>query len=151
LNAITLAAANGEISVSQMRAAIAALQDKTVTLNVVTNYSSASQAARYTQIMGEKGYANGTKGWETVPAGYPNDSYMVGLTSGEEFMVVPPNGGGAQPGAGGGRGGGSGGGNITVVLNVNSVVSMADKEEMKKIQPYIFDMLREAQAQGVIR
>ncbi len=96
------------------------------------------------------GYASGTNGWETVPAGYPNDSYMVGLTSGEEFMVVP-NGGGAQPAAGGERGGGSGGGNITVVLSMNSVVSMADKEEIKKMQPYVFDMLREAQAQGVIR
>ncbi len=34
---------------------------------------------------------------------------------------------------------------------MNSVVSMADKEEIKKMQPYVFDMLREAQAQGVIR
>lgn len=35
------------------------------------------------------GYASGTDGWETVPAGYPNDSYPVFLTSGEKFAVIP--------------------------------------------------------------
>jgi hypothetical protein len=35
------------------------------------------------------GYAEGTGGWKTVPPGYNNDTYMVGLTSGEKFNVVP--------------------------------------------------------------
>jgi hypothetical protein len=34
-------------------------------------------------------YATGTNGWQTVPPGFPNDSYMVGLQSGESFNVVP--------------------------------------------------------------
>ncbi|PKN93021.1 MAG: hypothetical protein CVU44_11355 [Chloroflexi bacterium HGW-Chloroflexi-6] len=52
-------------------------------------------------------YASGTDGWETVPAGYPNDSYPIFLTSGEKFAVIPP-GGGAETFSGfGGGGGGS--------------------------------------------
>lgn len=39
-------------------------------------------------------FASGTGGqFFTVPPGYPNDSYMVGLTSGEEIMVIPRGGG----------------------------------------------------------
>jgi hypothetical protein len=34
-------------------------------------------------------HAEGTDGWLTVPAGYNNDSYMVGLTSGEQYAVIP--------------------------------------------------------------
>jgi hypothetical protein len=45
------------------------------------------------------GYASGTDGWETVPAGYPNDSYPIFLTSGEKFAVIPA-GGGAETYAG---------------------------------------------------
>lgn len=45
-----------------------------------------------------QGFATGTDGWLTVPSGYPNDSYMVGLTSGEKFNVVPANGGGSMGG-----------------------------------------------------
>jgi hypothetical protein len=37
----------------------------------------------------EGNYATGTDGWQTVPAGYPNDSYMVGLQTGEKFNVIP--------------------------------------------------------------
>lgn len=33
------------------------------------------------------GRAGGTSGWETVPPGFPNDSYMVGMSSGETFNV----------------------------------------------------------------
>ena len=38
--------------------------------------------------------AKGTDGWQTVPPGYPNDSYRVGLTSGEEINVKPKGGSG---------------------------------------------------------
>lgn len=34
-------------------------------------------------------YAEGTDGWETVPSGYPNDTYPIALSSGEKFKVVP--------------------------------------------------------------
>jgi hypothetical protein len=36
------------------------------------------------------GYAEGGSG--IVPPGYPNDSYLIGLTSGENFTVTPPGG-----------------------------------------------------------
>lgn len=32
-------------------------------------------------------HAEGTGGWMTVPSGYPDDSFMVGLTSGERYYV----------------------------------------------------------------
>ena len=32
--------------------------------------------------------ATGTNGWRTVPGGHPNDSYLVGLTSGERYNVL---------------------------------------------------------------
>jgi hypothetical protein len=38
---------------------------------------------------GARGYQEGTPGWVTVPDGYPSDSYMVGLSSGEKFNVRP--------------------------------------------------------------
>lgn len=37
------------------------------------------------------GQATGTGGaWRRVPSGYPNDSYLVGLTSNEEYSVLTP-------------------------------------------------------------
>ncbi len=50
-------------------------------------------------------YATGTNDWMTVPSGYPNDSYGVGLTSGEQYFVKP---------AGGGMGGGGDTYNIVI-------------------------------------
>ncbi len=39
----------------------------------------------------DKGEATGTGGmYRTVPGGYPNDSYFVGLTSGEKYAVLTP-------------------------------------------------------------
>lgn len=83
------------------------------------------------------------------------EMYLVGENGPELFVSnqsgkIVPNGGLAGS-SGGGGGGAAGGSPISVVLNFNSVVSMADKEEIKKMQPYVFDMIREAQAQGVIR
>lgn len=37
----------------------------------------------------ETGFATGTGGWLTVPPGFPNDSYIIGLSSDEKFNVVP--------------------------------------------------------------
>ena len=36
-------------------------------------------------------HATGTDGWMTVPPGYPNDTYRVGLTSGERYNVSTPD------------------------------------------------------------
>jgi hypothetical protein len=34
-------------------------------------------------------FQHGTQGWLTVPPGFPNDSFRMGLSSGERFNVVP--------------------------------------------------------------
>ena len=34
-------------------------------------------------------HASGTEGWLTVPSGYPRDSYPIGLSSGEQYAVIP--------------------------------------------------------------
>lgn len=36
--------------------------------------------------------AKGSPGWESVPGGYPDDSYPVWMTSGEKFAVIPRGG-----------------------------------------------------------
>jgi len=36
-----------------------------------------------------QGYASGTGGWLTVPSGFSNDTYPVGLSSGEQYAVIP--------------------------------------------------------------
>lgn len=62
------------------------------------------------------GYASGTDGWETVPAGYPNDSYPIFLTSGEKFAVIPA--GQEAESYGGAMAGGQGGGQMEVVIRL---------------------------------
>ena len=115
---------------------------KSFTMFMNTNSSNA------VSVRPGSGRAKGTDGWETVPSGYPNDSYPIFLTSGEEFAVIPANGGGKGSGGKGGSKGGSGTVNVTV--NMNSVVSMADRESIKRLTPYMIDAIREAQAQGYI-
>ena len=34
-------------------------------------------------------YQHGTGGWRMVPPGYPSDSFMIGLSSGEKYSVTP--------------------------------------------------------------
>lgn len=80
-----------------------------------------------------------------------NSMYVVGEEGPELFVpnqsgTIIPNGGGA--GSGGGRGAAS---SIVVNLSMNSVVSMADRESMKRLTPFIIDGIREAQAQGYIK
>ena len=145
-NQITDAAAAGQISVEGLRNAMALLQNKSVTLSVtqITRMVRLDDLSNWADK--RQGFASGTDGWKTVPSGYPNDSFPIGLTSGEKFAVIPPNGGGA--GSGGGRGAAS---SIVVNLSMNSVVSMADRESMKRLTPFIIDGIREAQAQGYIK
>lgn len=50
--------------------------------------------------MGGRGFASGTGGWRTVPSGFNNDNYLIGLQSGEQFAVLTPSQ--ARSGAGGG-------------------------------------------------
>lgn len=63
--------------------------EKTITITTV--YNSVGNAGQIGGVdnPGMGGYATGTGGWLTVPQGFPNDSYKVGLQSGEKFAVVP--------------------------------------------------------------
>ena len=145
-NQITDAAAAGQISVEGLRNAMALLQNKSVTLSVtqITRMVRLDDLSNWADS--RQGFASGTDGWKTVPGGYPNDSFPIGLTSGEKFAVIPANGAGTGSGGVGGAAS-----SIVVNLSMNSVVSMADRESMKRLTPFIIDGIREAQAQGYIK
>lgn len=94
-------------------------------------------------------YATGTDGWEQVPAGYPNDTYPIMLSSGEHFAVIPPGGQPTSFSSGGGFGGG--GGNQFIYAPTYSGVSFGDESEIKnKLYPWFLDMLETAKANGHI-
>lgn len=68
--------------------------DHDVTFNVTTNGTIPALPTSGGQGQGQggtsaTGFATGTYGF-TVPSGYANDSYLVGLTSGERFSVETP-------------------------------------------------------------
>ena len=79
-----------------------------------------------------RGFAQGGSG--VVPPGFENDSYMIGLSSGEEFAVAP-------------RGRSLGGdGGVTIVFS--SLVSLADEAEAEsKIRPLVEGVFREMLAE----
>jgi tape measure domain-containing protein len=73
----------------------------------------------------------------TVPPGYPNDSFFMGLTSGERVSVAPAGGGKASP-----MGGGSG---LFVQLNFTyaPAVSMATQYEARDVlAPMLVETIR---------
>ncbi len=83
--------------------------------------------------------AGGTHGWEKVPSGYPNDSFLVGLTSGENFAVIPNSGGQTQNLVGGGT---------VNHFNFNFPNYMGTKQELKRAMQ---DAVREMQQDGRVR
>jgi hypothetical protein len=74
--------------------------ERTFTYTIKTDLAGFSlppgvDAGDVTVKAGGIGLASGTDGWQTVPPGYPADSYgPIYLTSGEKFNVIPPGGGG---------------------------------------------------------
>jgi len=58
-------------------------------INITTNTSGAGMPSA--PPGGSIGRAQGTGGWITVPAGFPSDNYMVGLTSNEMYAVATPS------------------------------------------------------------
>lgn len=124
------------------------ITEKTFTLSLNTIYSSYGDTAA---VVGQTGKgarrATGTKGWEEVPAGFPNDSYPVWMTSGEQYAVIPAGGNNVSVANGSG-----GGGSVSVTVNINSMVNTADREKIKtEMLPVILDGIRSAQAQGLMR
>ena len=141
----------GKISVEEMTTAIALMQDKNITITV----EEIIKTRYFEQQLGMRdnlpNYASGTDGWEKVPSGYPNDSYVIGLSSGEGFSVVPDiskaamsapaiagNGGMALAGAGGGM--------PPIQFVYQPFIGVNDEAEAKnKLRSIINDLNREAQ------
>lgn len=96
-DAVTAAVEGGRLKVEDMKAALDLLptyKNIDVVIDVLTRgfasygYGS-SYATNDLKYQNQANHAAGTDGWLTVPSGYPNDSYSVGLTSGETYAVLP--------------------------------------------------------------
>jgi hypothetical protein len=69
--------------IEQISAGIQVINDESLGLTEAVDTSIGSSGTE-----GTFGNATGTSGqWVTVPPGYPNDSYRMGLSSGEKYMV----------------------------------------------------------------
>lgn len=97
--------ADGVVSVDEVKAAIEGLPDeKTITLNIATNYSAETQAAMELFSAGEKGYAassapraqHASGGSFLIPSSYGNEGFLMGngdTASGGERVTITPSGG----------------------------------------------------------
>jgi hypothetical protein len=93
---------------------------------------------------GAKKYASGTSGWETVPSGYPNDTYPIALSSGERYAVIPSGGGSAVMAGGGG-------GNMIFNLTLQSAVSILDEQRAKTVlYPFVEAIASRLKSEGKI-
>lgn len=152
---VTQAVTDGKLQVSEMQSALDLLTSGQysfeVAMNIVTRgyagtgagSSYATNDLKYQQ--GNSGYSQGTQGWLTVPPGYPNDSYPVMVESGERFAVIPA-GASAAP-----SGGGVGGSNLTVILQIQSPVTILNDQQGKDaLLDYVEYGVKTLQERGVI-
>lgn len=143
LNSITTAAANGTITVQQMRDQIAQLQSKTVTLTVNQVLNNISGGAVFDHI-GNGGRAAGGP----VNA---NQVYVVGEEGPELFVsnqsgTIIPNGG---FNSGGGGGGGGRNGNVTINLSIQSAVSVQEGNYAQNVlYPFIESAVSRLRSEG---
>jgi hypothetical protein len=94
-----------------------------------------------------QGHATGTDGWETVPPGYPNDTYPITLTSGERFAVIPAGASMSEAGGGAGPGGG-----MSLTANVYTVLNSADQNQIiNALYPAFISMVQRAKSDGALR
>lgn len=150
LNQLAMAAAEGRMSVEDLKASIAGMQDRTVTVNVLTNYGTYG----VDQIKGPKqgraygGPVEAGKMYQVNERGIPELLNM----GDQQFLMMPQGGSGyvSPMGAAGGTGGGGGG--VFVNVTINSMVNTADRERMKaELLPAIVDGVRSMQAQGILK
>jgi len=93
-------------------------------------------------------WATGTDGWMEVPAGYPNDTYPIRLTSGERFAVIPA-GVSAEPSAAMASMGGVGGGGGNIFITYSPGMSFGNESESINNLTSIFNsLLEKAKADG---
>ena len=148
-DAVSQAVADGKLRVDDMATALK-LMEKGYKIDVVMNIIKNMGHDQYSPGT-YSGFATGTGGWRTVPSGYPNDSYPIGLTSGEKFAVVPP--GGSMSDMGGSSASvQSGGGNVSVTVVIQSAVSLADRDTLENVlMPAIEQGVRKLKAEGKFR
>lgn len=138
MNDVTNAVTDGHLKIQDMQKALDMLAGGKYTVEVVlktlANLAQGQQGMSGGGSMmaapsynPSNGYSTGTQGWLTVPPGYPNDSYPVMVESGERFAVIPA-GASASPAGGGGLGGGS----LTVVLQIQSPITILDQQQGKE-------------------
>lgn len=132
--------------VAELRDTINELKDKNITITANLLRTGNWDFVAPDTIGGGNRYSKGTEGWEQVPPGYPNDTYPIMLTSGERFAVIP-QGQNAQP-----VGGGVGGNSYSVVLQVNSPVTIMDEEKTQNVLiPMLEGAMREMEIRGTIK
>jgi len=64
------------------------LDGTTAVTTIVTRYEEEGRKGYVDPGTGAK-YQSGTGGWRVVKPGYPNDSFRIGLSSGEMYNVIP--------------------------------------------------------------
>lgn len=125
------------------------ITERTFTLSLATQYSTYGDSARPSGSGAR--YATGTRGWEKVPAGFPNDTFPIWLSSDEEYAVIPAGGNGSNLGVSTATGGG-GGGAVYMTVNIQSLINTADREQAKRtFLPLFQEAYRISQGQGVVR
>ncbi len=139
-----------------LKDAIARLESKKITitvdsiLNEIRNAYQNTVGSYYSNLNNgggnAYGYAEGTDGWMTVPAGYPNDTYPILMTSGERFAVIP-NGTQAEPTSAGGMSG-MGGGTPIVFAPVIQNLFGSQSDVVNTLYPAFLQMLEMSKADG---
>lgn len=91
-----------------------------------------------------KVYASGSHGWQTVPAGYKNDTYPILLSSGERFAVVPSG----APATG--YANGTGGGQVINITIASPVTVMDRNSAVENLRGYVAEAMRTINAEGYL-
>lgn len=145
-DAIAEAMADGKITAQELKDILNSIPtQKTFTLEVIQTGSLAGTGA-----IGGGGlrYSEGTDGWQTVPPGYPNDSYPLWVESGERYAVIPASGSSKidSPIPSGSFGGG-GSAQIVFAPTIQNYFGN-DNELMRQLYPAFVQMLDQAKADG---
>lgn len=88
IDTLTSALASGNVTLSEFLAKINAIPTQ-IDTTITTHYETVGDAPPTTITQNGVPYATGTDGFQTVPPGYPNDTYPIRLSSGEQFAVIP--------------------------------------------------------------
>lgn len=150
MDLVTQAVQDGKLKVEDMGAALEMLpkmKSIDVVINALVNMANSSPeltggaTSSSRRHGGAVGFAEG--GSFTVPTGFPSDSYMIGLTSGEQVTVVPPGDLQRNTSMVGG------GNTYQVVVQINSPINlMSENEAQTVLMPMIVQAVKQAEAEA---